>query len=249
MRPVRSSRLDPDQLPHDSAVADFLAPRWPVIGPPQLLQWYQTRDGFMNSRDGCVVAMANYDGGLIFMPIIPIVPDASCLITMYVIALSPMAAGSRSHVRSETELSKSGTLRRSQCPDIPPHLEQQGRSSAPDGRWLGVLCKGDQGWELIETRTWTSRIRLGNRQGPAAFSPDSAIFAHETHFKSYDGSIALVELATSANWAADQWTRRCAFSYRIEFSPDGTQLIGVLSDQPYVRSGSGRYDSDLLSSI
>ena len=42
-------------------------PDGPVIGPPQLLQWYQTRDGFMNSRDGRVVAMANYDGGgLIF---------------------------------------------------------------------------------------------------------------------------------------------------------------------------------------
>ena len=97
-----------------------------------------------------------------------------------------------------------------------------------------ALCKADRGWELIETETWTSRIRLGNREGPAAFSPDSAIFAHETYFKSYDGSIALVELATGRELARIN-DPDGASSYRIEFSPDGMQLIGVLSDQPYIR--------------
>ena len=45
--------------------------RWPVssrtvdptIGPPELLQWYQTRDGLSSSRDVRVVAIAIYNGG------------------------------------------------------------------------------------------------------------------------------------------------------------------------------------------
>ena len=42
-------------------------PVGPMIGPPELLQWYQTGDGFSCSRDGRVVAMAIYNGGtLIF---------------------------------------------------------------------------------------------------------------------------------------------------------------------------------------
>ena len=44
-------------------------PDGPTIGPPQLLQWYQTADGFSCSRDGRVVAMALYNGGgLVFDP-------------------------------------------------------------------------------------------------------------------------------------------------------------------------------------
>jgi WD40 repeat protein len=212
-----------------------LLPDGPVIGPPQLLQWYQTRDGFMNSRDGCVVAMANYDGGgLIFDADHP---DRSRRILPHNdvrgIALSPdgrwLVTCSFRDGTLKVWDTRAGLVR----PDIPAHLGVSATVFSPDGRWL-ALCKGDQGWELIETRTWTSRIRLGNRQGPAAFSPDSAIFAHETHFKSYDGSIALVELATGRELARIN-DPDGARSYRIEFSPDGTQLIGVLSDQPYVR--------------
>ena len=51
--------------------------RWPIssgvsgstIGPPQLLQWYQTADGFAGSQDGRLTAMAIYSGGgLVFDP-------------------------------------------------------------------------------------------------------------------------------------------------------------------------------------
>ena len=62
--PIRSGRCDPDQLSSDPAVANLVRPfRALTIGPPQLLQWYQTTQGFSRSRDGRVVALAIYDGG------------------------------------------------------------------------------------------------------------------------------------------------------------------------------------------
>ena len=67
-----------------------------------------------------------------------------------------------------------------------------------------------------------------------AFSPDSAILAHETYFKSYEGSIALVEVATGRELAriADPDGAKAA---EIVFSPDGMQLIAILPDQPHIR--------------
>ena len=104
---------------------------------------------------------------------------------------------------------------------------------SPDGQSLVVYIQ-DQGWELIETETWRSRIRFGGASGPAVFSPDSAILAHETYFKSYEGSIALVELATGRELARinDPDGAKAA---QIVFSPDGTQLIAILQDQPHIR--------------
>ena len=104
---------------------------------------------------------------------------------------------------------------------------------SPDGRWLAVGINS-RGWELIETTTWTAKTRLGHAVGAVAFSPDSGIVAIEHHSKSYEGSVALVEVATGRELARidDPDGARAA---QIVFSPDGTQLIATLLDQPLVR--------------
>jgi tetratricopeptide (TPR) repeat protein len=76
-------------------------------------------------------------------------------------------------------------------------------------------------------------MRLGDAGGPAAFSPDSAIFA-QPFAQSYGGSIALVEVATGRELAriGDPDGSEAA---QIVFSPDGRQLIAILRDQPQIR--------------
>jgi eukaryotic-like serine/threonine-protein kinase len=218
--------------------------RWPIatgplgstIGPPQLLQWYLTTDGFSRSRDGRLVALPIYaGGGLIFDPVDPagsrrfLPHDDARAITV-----SPdgrwVVTGSHT----------SGTLRLWDAltdrfvhdfPSIPRPCSAA--LFSPDGRWLAV-CINSRGWELLDTTTWLTKTRFGHAVGTVAFSPDSAIFAIENHSKSYEGSVALIEAATGRELARidDPDGARAG---EIVFSPDGTQLIATLLDQPLVR--------------
>ena len=90
------------------------------------------------------------------------------------------------------------------------------------------------GWQLLDIETWTSVIQLDHATGAATFSPDSKIFAHETYYETYGGSIALVEIATGRELAriADPDGENAA---QIVFSPDGMKLIALLKDQPQIR--------------
>ena len=100
---------------------------------------------------------------------------------------------------------------------------------SPDGRWLSTNFN-EQGSELIDTATWTSKMRFWNVFGPSVFSPDSATYAFET----YEGSIVLVELANGRELARfdDPDGSRAA---QMVFSPDGTELIATLVDQHLIR--------------
>jgi Tetratricopeptide repeat/WD domain, G-beta repeat/WD40-like Beta Propeller Repeat len=199
------------------------------------LQWYQTGDGFSLSRDGRVVALAIYNGGgLVFdadQPInsrrilphrdtreIALSPDGQWLVTL-----------SHNYGTVRVWDTRTGQLTHA-FPEYPHHSWPL---FSPDGRWLALNVE-KQGWVLFKTQTWTSSMRLGDVAGPAAFSPDSAIFAHETYFESYEGSIALVEVATGRELAriGDPDGSEAT---RIVFSPDGMQLIVSLRDQPQIR--------------
>jgi serine/threonine protein kinase/WD40 repeat protein len=218
--------------------------RWPIssgpshatIGPPQLLQWYQGVSGFAQSRDGQTVALAIYaGGGLVFDPERPgdsrrFLPHLDARS----IAVSP--DGRWVTTGSHTD----GTLRLWDAPtgrllhDFPelPRPCSTGMFS-PDGRWLAVSINS-RGWELFDTTSWTSKSRLGHAYGPLAFSPDSGIVAIDHPSHSYQGSIALVEAATGRELARFD-DPDGARAVQIVFSPDGTQLIASLLDQPLVR--------------
>ena len=115
-------------------------------------------------------------------------------------------------------------------PDAPRHGVG---SFSPDGRWLAVAVAGT-GWELLETTSWSTRIRLGISMSAISFSPDSAIVAIEHDFESRAGSVTLVESSSGRELVQidDPDGARAA---EIVFSPDGTQMIATLLDQPLVR--------------
>jgi hypothetical protein len=217
--------------------------RWPItsgphgstIGPPQRLQLYQYHDGFAGSRDGRLVALAIYDGGgLVFdadqpttsRRLLPhrdargvnVSPDGRWVITgshnHATVKVWNARTGGMVHAFGESPRRWAGAFRR-------------------DGRWLPVHVE-DHGWELLETETWQPMIRLDGRTGPASFSADSATFAHETYYDSYEGAIALVDLTTGRELARidDPDGARAA---EIVFSPDDAQLITILMDQPFIR--------------
>ncbi len=218
--------------------------RWPIssdgsrtqIGPPQLLQWYHTRGGFSRSGDGRVVALALYNGGgLVFDPERP---NVSRLFLPHRdargIAVSPdgqrVATGSHDSGTIKIWNAATGRLLYA-SPDAPRH----GAAClfSPDGRWLAVAVQGT-GWELLETTSWSTKIRLGNSMSVISFSPDSAIVAIEHDFESRAGSVTLVESSSGRELAQidDPDGARAA---EIVFSPDGTQMIATLLDQPLVR--------------
>ncbi len=219
--------------------------RWPIsssppgltIGPPELLQWYRSGSAFSSSRNGRLVALANYDGGgLVFDPDRPansrrILPDRD----VRQVDVSPdgrwIVTLSHSYGTLKVWDARTGRMVR----DFPENPSHHTALFSPDSRSLAILVH-DRGWELIETETWTSRslIKGGADRSAAAFSPDSTIFAHETHFDRHEGSIALVELASGRElaWIDDP---DGGMSSQIMFSPDGTQLFATFRDQPYIR--------------
>ena len=217
-----------------------LALRWPIsrtpnnekIGPPQLLSTDQTIDGFSLSADGRLVALATYDGGGVVLSTDP--ESASRRVLPHQdtrgVAVSPdgkrVVTASHTYGTIKVWEARTGQL----VHDFP--VNPRHRSAvlfSPDGRWPAANFN-EQGSELIDTATWKSRLRFWNVFGPASFSPDSTTFAFET----YEGSIALVDLATGLELArfddpdgsrADQ----------MVFSRDGTKLIASLMDQNLVR--------------
>jgi serine/threonine protein kinase/WD40 repeat protein len=216
--------------------------RWPIssrpdgttIGPPQFLQWYGTRDGFSCSRDGRVVALGIHNGGGLvfdadqpansrrFMPHrdtrgITLSPDGRWLVT-------------GSHTEGTQRAWDTRTGRRVRGPEDPRNAATM---FSPDGRLLAFNVQ-NEGWELRDTETWRPIIRFGDTSGAAAFSPDSVIFAHETDFKSHEGSIALVEVATGRELARLN-DPEGAGAAQLVFSPDGMQLIASLKNQPHLR--------------
>ena len=166
---------------------------------------------------------------------VPTSPVFFCLIVTHV-ELPSVRTGSESPrhhtppVRSRSGMLPPGASY-SHFPDAPRH--GAGCLFSPDGRWLAVAVVGT-GWELLETTSWSTKIRLGNSMSAISFSPDSAIVAIEHDFESRAGSVTLVESSSGRELAQidDPDGARAA---EIVFGPDGTQMIATLLDQPLVR--------------
>ncbi len=216
--------------------------RWPIssspdghtIGPPQFLEWYQTWDGFSCSRDGRSIALAVYDGGgMVFDAENPerrrFLPQRDTRS----IALSPDGrwAVTSSHSYNSVKVWDARTGR--PVHDFPESPRRGVGTFSPDGHWLS-LNREDQGWELFETGTWESRIVFGNAASAGTFSPDSATFAYETYYETQGGAIALVEVTTGRELARLNDPDGSSAGQMV-FSPDGTQLIASLREQPRIR--------------
>jgi serine/threonine protein kinase/WD40 repeat protein len=216
--------------------------RWPIsasadghtIGPPQFLEWYQTWDGFACSKDGRSIALAIYNGGgMVFDAENPdrrrFLPQRDTRS----IALSPDGrwAVTSSHTYSSVKVwdTRNGRL----VHDFPESPRRSVGTFSPDGHWLSLIGT-DQSWELFDTRTWEPRTVFGNAADVAAFSPDSATFAYEAFYEAQGGVIALVEVTTGRELARlnDPDGTKAA---QIVFSPDGTELIAMVTGQPQIR--------------
>ncbi len=199
--------------------------RWPIssspdgraIGPPQFLQWYQTRDGFSCSRDGRVIGLAVYNGGgMVFDAENPDRRRFLPLRDTRSMALSPDGrwAVTSSHGEGSVKVwdARTGRL----VHDFPESPRRGAGLSAPMA--IGCLSvvsikSGSCSRPGPGSRGWSS----GMAPARAAFSPDSATFAYETYYGTQGGAIALVDLATGrelARAARPRWSGGC---------PDGLQ--------------------------
>jgi tetratricopeptide (TPR) repeat protein len=102
---------------------------------------------------------------------------------------------------------------------------------SPDGRWLAVWSDG---WVLFETSFWTIKVRLSrgpilNRFG-LAFAPDSYMAAYGDNA----GTTILAEVETGCELARFEDPEQAQLD-RVEFTPDGSQMVTTLVDRPYLR--------------
>jgi WD40 repeat protein len=200
--------------------------RWPVnydmaltelvrVGPPQRIFKPGSVCEIAHSQDGRVLAMAQFDGGLILdpdgrNPPIPLTPHED----VRYIAVSPdgrlVATGS--HNGTKVKIWDGGTGKLSK------ELPIKGGSRvgfSPDGRWLATNGSGCRLWEV---GVWEERASIGG--GSFAFSPDSKVLAVETD----KGTIRLVDPERAREYARLEDPHRDR-AFTLGFSPDGTQLV------------------------
>jgi serine/threonine protein kinase/WD40 repeat protein/Flp pilus assembly protein TadD len=216
--------------------------RWPVteasegpaaIGPPQLLHPRGTQDGFAITPDGRTIAAAMYDdGGLVFearnpqharwlrphgdVRSIAISPDGRWVVTASYGVPEGMKLWDAQTGRLVHDF-----------PGVPNDVRYV-RSFSPDGRWLAV---GWDGWVLFETTTWTPRVRLYRGvSGDLAFAPDSRTAIYDDSA----GTLIVAEVETARELARIEDPEQSRIN-RLQFTPDGSQLVTTLRERPYLR--------------
>ena len=222
-------------------IAPFLL-RWPIreapdgattIGPPQKLGRPDMQDVVAISRDGGTIAVAmNEEGALVFdardpqrarylhphrdVRHIAVSPDGHWVVT----------AAHGGPVGMKLWSAQTGRLVHD-FPSVPDEVYGVW-SFSPDGRWLAVLWDG---WVLLETKTWTPRLRLfrGLSRG-FAFSADSRTAAYDD----YAGASVLVEVETGRELARIEDPEQAQID-TAAFTPDGSQLVTTLIGKPYLR--------------
>jgi WD40 repeat protein/tetratricopeptide (TPR) repeat protein len=216
--------------------------RWPVtkrpdrattVGPPQFLHPRGTREVISITPDGRTIAAAMYDsGGLVFDTQKPQLarwlrphPDVRH------IAISPdgrfCVTGSHNsaHGMKLWDVNTGGLLH--DFPGIPKHVGMVW-SFSPDGRLLAVNWDG---LALLETTTWTLRVRL--TRGLArqiAFAPDSRTAVYSDNAS----SVYLFEVETGRELARFDDPEQARINMAA-FTPDGSRLVMTLQDRHYLR--------------
>jgi WD40 repeat protein/Tfp pilus assembly protein PilF len=216
--------------------------RWPVtesadgsatIGPPQMLYPQGTREGFAITPDDRTIAAAMYDdGGLVFDTRNP--RHARWLRSqrdVRSIAVSPdgrwVVTGSWGAHDMKLWDAQTGRL----IHDFPGVTSSQSTvwSFSPDGRWLAVGLR--EGLILLETRTWTPRVRLSRGVcRTMAFAPDSRTVIYDDHA----GILILAEVETGRELARFEDPEQAQTS-GVAIARDGSYLVVTLENRPYLR--------------
>jgi serine/threonine protein kinase/WD40 repeat protein len=214
--------------------------RWPVeavgpagtlrLGPPQPLPFPASRSLISSSRDGKVMACAQFRGALVWHadkadPLIPLGPQHD----VRSIAVSPngwwVATGSHWATDVYVKVWDARTGRR--VADLPVECSSWVGFS-PDDRWLvtTLVTTGD-GCRLWEVGTWREGPRIGG--GAFAFSPDGKVLAVETG----SGVVRLVDPDNGREYARLEDPNQDR-AYAMTFSTDGSQLFVSTRDSPAI---------------
>jgi serine/threonine protein kinase/WD40 repeat protein/tetratricopeptide (TPR) repeat protein len=205
-----------------------LAPNRLVIGPPEKLPSPTSGEEMACSRDGSVLAIARYTGGLVLHldPTRPIVALAPHDDVRYV-AVSPdgrfAATGSQRGTPVKIWNTGTGVLVK--------ELSARGITARfnADGRWLYTTGFPGQLWSVP---SWQAGPQVGGTAfaGLPAFSADGQLLALDNG----NGIIRIVETNTGRDLARLQDPNRDS-PFDIAFSPDGAQLVSVSMDKKSIR--------------
>jgi len=200
--------------------------RWPVeadpaaaellrIGPPQPLPMPGSDCQIAQSRDGRVLASAQYDGGLVLHqdrpgPPIRLRPHGDARY----IAVSPdgrlVATGSHNGAKVKVwQTQEDGKLEK----ELPVGVGSEVGFS-PDGQWLAATGDDLRLWAVAD---WRQEGEIGG--GAFAFSPDGKVLAVETKY----GNVRLVDPSSGREYARLEDPNQARAVPR--FSLDGSRLI------------------------
>ena len=204
--------------------------RWPVrvepsapellrIGPPQKLPVPGTTLQMACSRDGRVIASAQFQGSV---AIHADRPDQPVRLGPHddvrFVAVSPdgstVASGSHNERGVKIWEARSGVFKK-ELPD-----DSMAVGFSPDGKWLATHGAGLRLWAAD---SWQAGPQIGG--GAFAFSPDGRLLAVETGY----GAIRLVEPDTGREYARLEDPQQDRAGW-ICFGPDGTRLVSICND-------------------
>lgn len=204
--------------------ADPASPELARVGPPQKLPVPGLGCVIASSRDGRVLASAQFKGGLVLHRDRPDKPVAlGPHEDVRYIALSPdgrwVATGSHSGTKVKVWHAKDGKLEK--------ELPVESGSCVgfnPDGKWLATTGDGCRLW-AVDSWEPGPHIGGGTPFTPIAFSPDGKLLAVETGY----GSVRLVDPDTGREYARLEDPNQDRAG-AMSFTPDGTQLVTTNND-------------------
>jgi serine/threonine protein kinase/WD40 repeat protein/Flp pilus assembly protein TadD len=208
--------------------------RWPIqedptladglrIGPAERLPLRGNSLGIARSRDGKVLASAQYDGALVWHcgaspRILRVRPHRDTRS----VAVSPdgrwVATGSHSAGGCKIWDAQSGRLVCELLPGIGP----MGVGFSPDGRWLVTgywMPSSDERGRLWEVGSWREALRLGGIH--PFFSPDGKLVIDSPS----QGVLRLLNPETGEEYGRLEDPNQDGVWERGAFSPDGSQVV------------------------
>jgi hypothetical protein len=194
--------------------------KW-LVGPPELLARLAPDGAIAQSRDGRVLAHANFDGAVLWHRDRPGQPmHLGPHGDVRYIAVSPdgrwVATGSHNGTAVKVWEAETGKPVRTLLPDA----GFCGVCFSPDGKWLAT--SGGGSCRLWSTDTWEEKPGPHLGQGLPAFTGDGKLMAVEVQ----RGLLALVEVGSGRELARLEDPNLDRATY-LAFSPEGSRLVTV----------------------
>ena len=214
--------------------------RWPIqaepesgmvrVGPPIAVPLPAAGSHIAHSREGRVLASAQYNGGLVLhrdrsdrpIPLGPL-GDADYHADVRFVAVSTdgrwVATGSHSSTKVKVWQAQNGKLQK----ELPVETGSMVIFS-PNGKWLATTGDGCRLWAID---SWEEGPHIGGGTAftPVAFTPDGKILAVETG----SGVVRLVDPDTGREYARLEDPNQDRAG-ALTFSRDGTELVTTSND-------------------